>query len=792
MKKISFSSFLEANASEINKKLGNISNPSFLGLANPELYRDELFKLAQLPRKLFAAQAQMVVAGKNHLAKHDSLLVSSEMGTGKTIMGIALSFLLYGNKKAARVAIMSPSHLVPKWASEIQETLGNLCPFRILIIKSYKDLTGMGKPKGLEFLLFSKETAKLSYPREELELGVNMKKITPNLWRSYCPQCGGEIKEYNSEREPRNEGIDECSGSIIPLNKCEKCNSKVKQPAKRAFHIKKGGWIKKKSDIKATDRKLSVAEYIAGRDWRGGRLDMLIADEVHELKGGTTAQGASFGLLASRAKKVVGLTGTLLNGYASSLFYILFRMSPKTMLNLGYGIRGVNSFVADYGANEVSFSESPEIEEASGKITRMNRAPRVLKEIARINPLLVKELMPFTIFLRSDELNIELPRYKEEVIGVRLPSEIYTPYISYIRNIANKCVKNKRLLGVLATDSQLIPDLFWVSREAVANNIVEAVYSPQLDESFISPKEEALIELVRNETAQGRKCLVYVSFSNCGVGDRVRKLLDEALSDKVVESLNASIAADKREAWIKGHPCDVLIANPELVKTGLDLLEYPSIVFYETGYNTNTLRQASRRAWRIGQKQDCKVFFMTYVGTPQEVALKLMSRKIKAANSIEGRLISTSSELGAFAAETTIQDQIAQAILNNSEDKEAAETEYWEFKEREWNVFEKFYMDIINTPQNAPQAEIVEAKVEMPKAETIEAPKVAEKAVETKEKSNVSIAESAAKIAEKRGGKTLVYIRNGKKEQAVEMTKEDILDYMNNGGGLVQPSLFDW
>lgn len=791
MKKLSFADFLEANASEINKKLGDISNPSFKGLANPELYREELFKLASLPRKLFAAQAQMVVAGANHLAKYDSLLVSSEMGTGKTIMGIALSYLLYGDKKAARVAIMSPSHLVPKWASEIQETLGDLCPFRIIIIKSYKDLIGMGKPKGLEFLLFSKETAKLSYPRSELDLEVVLKKITPGLWRSYCPQCGGSIKEYNSEREPKIEGYTEM-GDPIQLKRCEKCNSKVKQPAKRAFHLTPKG-VKKFHDIKAADRKLSVAEYIAGRDWRGGRLDMLIADEVHELKGGTTAQGSSFGLLASRAKKVVGLTGTLLNGYASSLFYILFRMSPKTMLDLGYGIRGVNSFVADYGANEVSFSESPEVEEVSGKITRMNRAPRVLKEIARINPLLVKELMPFTIFLRSDELNIALPRYKEEVVGVRLPDEIYSPYISYIREVAGKCVKNKRLLGVLATDSQLIPDLFWQSRVAVANNIVEATYSPPvLDDDFISPKEEALIELVRNETAQGRKCLVYVSFSNCGVGDRVRKLLDEALSDKVVESLNASIAADKREAWIKGHPCDVLVANPELVKTGLDLLEYPSIVFYETGYNTNTLRQASRRAWRIGQREDCKVFFMTYVGTPQEVALKLMSRKIKAANSIEGRLISTSSELGAFAAETTIQDQIAQAILNNSEDKEAAETEYWEFKEREWNVFEKFYMDIINTPQNAPQAEIVEAKVEMPKAETIEAPKVAEKAIETKEKSNVSIAESAANIAEKRGGKTLVYIRSGKKEQAVEMTKEDILNYMSNGGGLIQPSLFDW
>src|SRR3546814_17905000 len=52
---------------------------------------------------------------------------------------------------------------------------------------------------------------------------------------------------------------------------------------------------------------------------------------------------------------------------------------------------------------------------------------------------------------------------------------------------------------------------------------------------------------------------------------------------------------------------DVLITNPELVKTGLDLLEFPTIVFLQSGYNVYSLQQAARRSWRIGQKQPVRV-----------------------------------------------------------------------------------------------------------------------------------------------------------------------------------------
>ena len=65
-----------------------------------------------------------------------------------------------------------------------------------------------------------------------------------------------------------------------------------------------------------------------------------------------------------------------------------------------------------------------------------------------------------------------------------------------------------------------------------------------------------------------------------------------------------------------------------MVQTGLDLWSIPDIFFYETGYSIYTLRQASRRSWRIGQRNNVNVKFFYYAGTMQETCVRLMGKKL--------------------------------------------------------------------------------------------------------------------------------------------------------------------
>ena len=51
-----------------------------------------------------------------------------------------------------------------------------------------------------------------------------------------------------------------------------------------------------------------------------------------------------------------------------------------------------------------------------------------------------------------------------------------------------------------------------------------------------------------------------------------------------------------------------------------------------------TMRQASRRSWRIGQKRPVKVVFMAYRNTLQADALKLVAQKLQSSLAVEGEL----------------------------------------------------------------------------------------------------------------------------------------------------------
>lgn len=82
-----------------------------------------------------------------------------------------------------------------------------------------------------------------------------------------------------------------------------------------------------------------------------------------------------------------------------------------------------------------------------------------------------------------------------------------------------------------------------------------------------------------------------------------------------VAVLKATVATEKREDWVADQVdkgIDVPICNPELIKTGLDLLEFPPIVFMQAGYGVYTLMQAARRSWRIGQQHGVEVAFLGY------------------------------------------------------------------------------------------------------------------------------------------------------------------------------------
>jgi hypothetical protein len=105
--------------------------------------------------------------------------------------------------------------------------------------------------------------------------------------------------------------------------------------------------------------------------------------------------------------------------------------------------------------------------------------------------------------------------------------------------------------------------------------------------------------------------------------------------------LTRNVSTAERERWIRTNTpkLDVLICHPRLVATGLDLLEYPEIIFFDTGYSTYLLRQASRRSLRINQKEpEVNVYYLYTSGTIQQDCLSLMAVKNEVSLMAEGEI----------------------------------------------------------------------------------------------------------------------------------------------------------
>src|SRR5206468_12343082 len=90
-----------------------------------------------------------------------------------------------------------------------------------------------------------------------------------------------------------------------------------------------------------------------------------------------------------------------------------------------------------------------------------------------------------------------------------------------------------------------------------------------------------------------------------------------------VAVLTSQLPPDHREIWYEREMrkgTEVVICHPRLVQTGLDLIQFPTLIFYQSGYSIYVLRQASRRSWRIGQtlpvnyvEYVCKISFLKSV-----------------------------------------------------------------------------------------------------------------------------------------------------------------------------------
>ena len=338
------------------------------------------------------------------------------------------------------------------------------------------------------------------------------------------------------------------------------------------------------------------------------------------------------------------------------------------MVNDGSKWRNPTGFMERYGVLE----RITTVEEEDGLITKA-RKRTVVRAKPGISPLLLGNLLlPNSVFLRLADCTANLAPYDEDVVELAMAREQTKNYRRFEQQMRDAlmsalAVGDHSLLGSYLNALLSYPDRMHegvrvfhpLTKELVADG--PPVYG-------IMPKERELLEIVSREKQAGRKALIYIQNSlTTDISPRMVSLLEgQGFKTKVLRSGDSEGREAKIKKWV-AQGLDALICNPRLVETGLDLLDFPSIVFYQTGYSTYTLRQAARRSWRIPQKKPVRVYFLCYAGAMQSRAMKLMADKLTCSLALEGEI----SEQGLAAISDTgdsLARELAKALVDRQDD----------------------------------------------------------------------------------------------------------------------------
>ena len=592
--------------------------------------------MPRLLRSPLGAQEDAIRGAALSLHSQRGTTVVGEMGTGKTFIGTAAAHLA----GFRRVLVLCPPHLTRKWKREIEETIPTA---RAVIVSSVTDLDQLQRLStvGPLYAVMSRERAKLSY------------RWRPSTIERLAVSDGKLARDKETGEPIRIPCCPDCFEQVVDRPGVPLAETALKRRKLRCSECGAALW---QADPTGP-RRFPLADYVKLR--MRGFFDLLIADEVHEYKGRGSAQGIAAGVLADVCGKSLSLSGTLMGGYSSTLFHLLYRFSPE--IRSEFARTEESRWIQRYGFLEQSIGKSDDDDAADGRSSKRRSYRKVVRERPGLAPSALFHLIGNTVFLRLADVASGLPGYEEQVMLSSLDSEpdpkakspegmaysqrsAYADLEATMRAALKSALSqgSKRLLAAYLQSLLAYPDGCTRGEtvfEPESENIL--VQLPPLTEDKLYPKEQSLVDLVAQERMAGRRVLVYVTHTGTrDITGRMQAFLTKHGFRSAVMKADA-VAPDKREAWVANQVAqgiDVLICHPRLVQTGLDLIDFPTICWFETDYSVYTMRQASRRSWRIGQTRPVKVVFMAYRNTLQADALKLVAQKLQSSLAVEGEL----------------------------------------------------------------------------------------------------------------------------------------------------------
>lgn len=481
---------------------------------------------------------------------------------------------------------------------------------------------------------------------------------------------------------------------------------KISHFSNRAKKARKTVWVMKNREMlyreqnKITEEEVEEMEEFGPRRYSltrfikkqmKGYFDLAIFDEVQEYKAGGSEQGYSMADLISASRWQLALTGTIAGGYASDLFYTLYRLDPARMKQKGYpyGSKGERRFVEKYGTVETVYELVEDFQFHSMSRGKTVVPFRCLPGISVM--IFIEFLMDTALFLDLSDLSQYLPHLYEYVKFVPLEPEIKNEYVRVRQELKALMAEDKRekvLMGSFLQFSLSYTDMPYrrgpILSPVTGDIVSEPVdFSGLVDEGKILNKERELVEIILKEQAEDRNCFVYCEYTggDDAITYRIKDVVEKNCKlayNEVTVMESSSPSAVEREEWMHQKAMEgtrVFICNAKCVATGLDFAfqylgrdyNYPTIIFYQTGYDMIKIWQASRRHYRLNQTMECRTYYIVSDDTLQPDVVEMIANKEAATSAIQGQF--SSEGLSAMARGIDPRVALAQSVAEQSESK---------------------------------------------------------------------------------------------------------------------------
>ena len=698
-------------AERIKEQFNPLYSPATEALS-PEILAVNAYIKRKAGYSLYDAQLAVAEALLRGLSVQKSVLLIAEPGSGKTKQGSAALHAYQqrnrnDHEKKFNI-VLSPAHVAKKWVRELQESLPNTFA---VIVNSITEINKVYEAYKRDnkscYIIITKERARDGYMRRPAVVWNRRRGafICPDCYEPIMMDlidCGSKYKvpavQFFFKRESKqNRKCDHCGSllwtALMPERQSEwvkvsdygfvhrpsahdYLNAVEKKPAVyeavRAIVDNPDGHFPNAGAY----RRYALSSYI--KNHMRGKIDGLIVDELHDYNN-NSGQGDAMSELFHAAKKAIGMTGTLINGYSSGIFHLLYRISPDLMLKDDKSYDKPALFDSDYGVIESVY----EIADADYNSNRRTAKRKVReRQLPGVSPLVYSRfLMSSAVFLSLNDMGKDLPEYEEIPVPLQMNEDVSREYFNleyqFKQILKNQKDIAQKILSAYLNLLTIFPDQPYKNKSVVHPITGDDLVVPEDTSSFeeLHEKDRHVLDVVRRKTAEGGRVLIYTSWTRIDSQAKLSKLLAE--EGYQVSVLTAAIAAKRREDWVEKQVkggTQVLISNPSLISTGIDLNDFCTLYYYNISYNIFCIKQASRRSWRIHQTAPrVEVYFAYYEGTMQHRAIRLMASKLAVAGIIEGNF--TDEGLAAMSdcadMTTALARELANGIKDETEDLSA-------------------------------------------------------------------------------------------------------------------------